>query len=340
MDKNLLLIFLTGLTTGGLTCIAVQGGLLASVLSRDEEKYQSKLIKNERVAKLMAFLLAKLIAYTLLGLILGWAGSLVSLTPTIRGWLQVLIGLYLLGIAGAMLELHPFFRYFIFTPPRFLTRLVKKGSKGESLFTPVLLGALTVLIPCAITQGMEVVALGTGKPLYGAAIMFAFILGTSPTFFVIGFLWSKASEQLKGWFDKVAATLLILLAVMSINGGLGVMGSIYTLQNFWKAMTTPIGAKAAVVAPVVSGVQEITIKVASTGYSPSGIKLKKGMKTKLTLVTNKTAGCSRAFMIPSLGIQRILPETGQQVIEFTPIKAGPLVFSCSMGMYTGTFQVI
>lgn len=341
MDTNLLLIFLTGLTTGGLSCVAVQGGLLASVLSRDEEKYQGSLIKNEKVMKIVVFLTSKLVAYTLLGLLLGWAGSLVSLSPAFRGWLQILIGIYLLGIAGAMLELHPLFRYFIFTPPRFLTRLVKKESQSQSLFAPGLLGALTVFIPCAATQAIEVVALGTGNPLYGATIMFAFTLGTTPTFFLIGFLFSKASERFKSWFDRVVSILLIVLAVLSINGGLGVMGSIYTLQNFWKASTTPVAeASEEGDASVVDGVQEVVIEVDSAGYSPSLVRIKKGVKTKLKLVTNNTQGCARAFTIPSLRIQKILPETGVETIEFTPTKTGPLVFSCSMGMYTGTFQVI
>ena len=33
---NLWVIFLTGLTIGGLTCLAVQGGLLASVIAARE----------------------------------------------------------------------------------------------------------------------------------------------------------------------------------------------------------------------------------------------------------------------------------------------------------------
>lgn len=35
---NLWVIFLTGLTVGGLTCLAVQGGLLASVIAAKESE--------------------------------------------------------------------------------------------------------------------------------------------------------------------------------------------------------------------------------------------------------------------------------------------------------------
>lgn len=33
---NLFVIFLTGLTTGGLSCLAMQGGLLASVIANQK----------------------------------------------------------------------------------------------------------------------------------------------------------------------------------------------------------------------------------------------------------------------------------------------------------------
>ena len=36
--EGLLLAFITGLTTGGLSCLAVQGGLLASSLANQIEK--------------------------------------------------------------------------------------------------------------------------------------------------------------------------------------------------------------------------------------------------------------------------------------------------------------
>ena len=40
---DLWVIFLTGLTVGGLTCLAVQGGLLASVITSREEEVETKI---------------------------------------------------------------------------------------------------------------------------------------------------------------------------------------------------------------------------------------------------------------------------------------------------------
>ncbi len=344
-QTNLLLILLTGLTTGGLSCVAVQGGLLASVLSPTEEKYQEKLTNHSQVLPVVSFLSAKLIAHTILGFLLGLIGSTVSLSPYLRGWFQVAIGVYLIGVALSLLKAHPIFRYFIITPPRFLARLIKDQSKSKSIFAPSLLGVMTIFIPCAVTQAMVVLALGVANPLYGAAIMFSFVLGTSPTFFVLGVLFSKLGEKFQSWFYKVAATVLVTMAIFSINGGISLVGSIYTIQNFIEAAKvsfskTGLPQVADAVARDREGVQEVRIDVSSNGYSPQHITLKKSVPTRLILSTNGTGGCARAFTIPSLRLQKILPVTGTETLEFIPTKTGPLVFTCSMGMYTGTFNVI
>lgn len=343
LDANLLIIFLTGLTTGGLTCLAVQGGLLASVISPGEDKLKEELTEANKALPIVSFLTTKLIAHTILGFLLGLAGSTFTLSPYLRGWFQVAIGLYLAGIALSLLKVHPLFRYFIIQPPKFLSRLVRTQSKSKSLFAPALLGALTIFIPCATTQAMEVLALGTANPLYSAAIMFAFVLGTSPTFFILGFLFSKLGDHFQGWFNRAAATLLIFMAVLTFNGGIGLMGSIYTLQNFaeaFKLSLTGFPRVLGVMAQEKSGFQEVYLQVSRAGYSPRNITLKRGVPTRLFLTTDNTGGCSRAFTIPGLGIQKILPVTGTETVDFTPMKTGPLVFACSMGMFTGTFNVI
>ena len=110
---NYWLIFLTGLTTGGLSCLAVQGGLLAATLAATAETKG----KLHNALPTALFLISKLLAYTLLGALLGYFGSLFQLTTTTRIWFQVISAVFMLGLAGSMLELHPLFRYFVIQPP-------------------------------------------------------------------------------------------------------------------------------------------------------------------------------------------------------------------------------
>ena len=82
-----------------------------------------------------------------------------------------------------------------------------------------------------------------------------------------------------------------------------------------------------------NGKQVITI-LARGGYSPSETVAKAGLPTILRVVTKKTFDCSRALLLPSLRVQKILPATG--AIDFTiPAQnAGTEFYGiCSMGMY-------
>lgn len=338
LDVNLLTIFLTGLTTGGLTCLALQGGLLASVIAVQQDTK----VKTNKLIPLFSFLTGKLFIHTILGFLLGAIGQTLTLSPITRGWFQIIIGIYLLGIAGNLLELHPFFRYFVIKPPKFLARIARTESKSQSIFAPFLLGLSTVFIPCAVTQATEVIAIGSGNPIYGAAIMFAFILGTTPTFTVFGFLLSSGAKAFQKLFPKIAAVALLGMSIYSINNGVGLTGSVYTIQNFYQAAVHPEVLSAAINKEVVikGGVQETVITVTNDGYSPQLITLKKDIPVRLILNTINVQSCSRSFTIPALNIQKLLPQSGQTIVEFTPRSIGALAFSCSMGMYTGRFNII
>lgn len=326
------LAFLTGLTTGGLSCLAVQGGLLASSISVSEGV--------NRFRHVSIFLIAKLIAYASVGYLLGTVGSSLTLSPKILGSVQIMVGLFMLATAARLLDVHPIFRYVVIQPPRWVYRLLKRQSISASMFAPAMLGFFTVLMPCGITQATMAIAMASGNPLMGAAIMFAFVLGTSPIFFALG---ASVVELLNHKaFTYVAAGVVAIFAALSINGGLGLRGSLFTVQNFYRAATTDVGVERSGAAAPVStdGFQEVSIQVSDNGYTASSDTLKVGVPVRVTLATSRTRGCARAFTVPEYGVSKILPETGEEVIEFTPKKIGRLAYTCSMGMYTGAFNII
>ncbi|MBI2404592.1 sulfite exporter TauE/SafE family protein [Candidatus Gottesmanbacteria bacterium] len=325
--------FVTGLTTGGISCLAVQGGLLASSVATQQEQKLSGMHVG-------MFLIAKLIAYTLLGFVLGLLGSFFVISLKFQAGFQIFVGLFMLATAARIADIHPVFRYFVIQPPKWVYRLLKGQARGQSLFAPAILGFLTVLMPCGVTQAMMVVAVASGNPWMGAAVMFAFTLGTSPVFLALGV---AAVELLKRKvFAYVAAGVIVYFSVLAINGGVALTGSPYTLQNFYRAATSDMTAyaKGGQVAGIASGVQRATISVSDRVYSSMVRKLKVGVPVELSLTTNQVNGCTRSFVIPSLSIAKVLPETGIEVVAFTPMKTGTLAYTCGMGMYTGTFEVI
>ncbi len=337
------LAFLTGLTTGGLSCLAVQGGLLATAVSNKGDGRDMKFEGAARWKEVFVFIVAKLIGYTILGFLLGWAGSLLVLSPKVLGTIQIGAGLFMLATAARLANIHPVFRYFVIEPPRWVYRLMRKISKDPSHAAPAILGFTTILMPCGVTQATMIVAVASANPLMGAAIMFAFVLGTSPVFFALG---AAVVELMKRKiFTMFAAALMVLFAFFTINGGLGLMGSMYTAQNIYLAAVTPLDQLAVsggnvAGAVITDGVQDVTIDVLKNKYIASTSVLKVNVPVRLTLKTDNVNGCTRAFTIPDFRIVKVLPETGEAVVEFTPTKTGRLAYSCAMGMYTGAFTVV
>ncbi|MEN4042352.1 MAG: sulfite exporter TauE/SafE family protein [Anaerolineaceae bacterium] len=367
---NIALAFVTGLTTGGLSCLAVQGGLLASSLAGQIEKdVQAANLKPRRkkagrrqknlvqraalVQPILVFLTAKLLAYTLFGFLLGLAGQMFQLSPITRAVLQIAIGVYMLGAALRLLNVHPIFRYFVFEPPAFLRRFIRRkaAQSDDSLAAPAFLGFLTVLIPCGITQAMMAAALSTANPLEGAALMFAFTLGTSPVFFAVAYFATQLGARLEQHFMKFVAVVMLVLGVYAIDTGVTLAGSPVSLTRSFNNLIAQAGSPPAGFEPDPVGAElpgrladdpyaayedVITIHVENTGYDPSVVQAPADIPVRLRLVSNDVYSCSLAFVIPALNFQQFLESTGEAWVDIPAQRAGTrMPFSCSMGMYTG-----
>lgn len=338
------LAFLTGLTTGGISCFAVQGGLLAASLSNKKMASGLRKLKpSGQKDTILFFLLAKLVAYILLGALLGALGSKLSITPKFQGFMQILAGLFMLVTVGKLLDLHPFFRYFTITPPKSIYRILRKKSLDEGSYSAGILGALTVLIPCGVTQSMMLLSVASGSAFLGAAILGMFILGTTPVFYVMGVASGEIMKR--NSLKYIASLIIFFLAITSINTGQILRGSVHTLQNYYAVAIGKLDEEKADNGQVLAklsedGKQQVNIKVKEAGYESDVKTLKAGMPVSLKLKTEYIYTCARAFTIPEYNISKILPETGETIIEFTPTKKGMLTYTCSMGMYTGYFNVI
>ncbi|PIZ63100.1 hypothetical protein COY17_01280 [Candidatus Saccharibacteria bacterium CG_4_10_14_0_2_um_filter_52_9] len=426
---NPIIAFVTGLTAGGLSCLAVQAGLLTTSIGdqakddieeelrdakpepttepghyerghefiREVRLLKASGLRHKRYAQALQalkyrypkvyvvpevasepkktklhtlqpvtlFLTARLAAYTALGFLLGWVGTALQLTPYTRAALLIVIGIFMLGTALRMLNVHPIFRHFVIEPPKKVTRYMRKKAKNDGVhkLTPIVLGSLTVLIPCGITQVMMAAAIATGNPLAGATIMFAFILGTSPIFFVLAFLTTRLEGKLQSSFLKLVGVIILVLSLVSINGGLNLAGSPLSLNSIQQSIndrfgsadkttaensTPPVdvnGEKAPTQSPTASSVQSsdatgdvLKLTASSASYSPGVIKASANKAHKLEITSKDNGGCGRAFTIPSLGKQEILPENGVTTIDIPPQQTGKMRMTCAMGMYNAVIE--
>lgn len=346
---NYWLIFLTGLTSGGVTCAAMQGGLLASVIANQKKLAVSPGLGRDDIAPVSTFLLAKLLSHLALGALLGALGSVVELSLPAKLTFQALAAIFMFGSALNLLDVHPLFRYLSFQPPKWTYRLLKHNQTHANLFAPGVLGLLTVFIPCGVTQAMAVVALTSSSPLQGAGTMGAFVLGTFPLFFLLGIGTARLSEVWRRDFLRLAAYLLIFMSLSSVNGILQVTDSPYSVQRLgphlvrllppYDRTTTPLAPDPAVL--LENGVQKVTISIENGGYTPKYFRVKAGVPVELTLATEgQVYSCATAFTFKAFDIYDVLKPVDSKVHKFTPEKIGKYTYSCSMGMYSGVMEVI
>lgn len=190
------------------------------------------------------------------------------------------------------------------------------------------------------------------------------------------------------WLQLVAVIVLVL-GLVSIDGGLALLGSPLSFSRITNAMTsvpttspqssiifvtvTPPAEPQTSIHPTVAPAQSpagpffnpaqvgpqsfpanqpaagdsqavtpatvVDINVLDSAYDPPVSRAQAGQPIQLNLVTNNTYGCTRGFVIPTLNMFQILPDTGVTTLELPPQPAGSvLYFTCSMGMFSGQIQ--
>lgn len=359
MDNLILTAFITGLTAGGLSCYAVQGGLLTGAIAPPSTPQPVKPRRKAEAARppapglspILLFSTAKIVAYTALGFLLGGLGSAFSISPYFQGAVQIAIGVFLVGNALRMFNIHPIFRFFTFEPPAGVRRFIRRLGKDDRMLTPLFLGALTVLIPCGVTQAVMAVAIASADPMLGAAILFAFTLGASPTFIAIAWAAAGVGRRFEKLFNPAVALIVLVLGVITLDAGLTLTGSPISSARLLRPSTADFAGSSnpgvfesggSSTAPRTADYTDgspARITVQNNGYAPEFVLLPAGKPVQLHLLTDKIYSCSRAFYIPDLDLVEMLPPTGDTVITIPAQESGTVMqFMCTMGMYTGWFQ--
>jgi uncharacterized protein len=83
--------------------------------------------------------------------------------------------------------------------------------------------------------------------------------------------------------------------------------------------------------------QVVRLSFENYDYKLTPSTVQAGRLVQLVADTN-LPGCAAAVTVPSFNIQKNV-RPGDNVIEFTPTKAGPLKIMCAMGMYNAVLDV-
>ena len=348
--SGLIGVLIVGLTAGISTCMALIGGLVLGMSSRHAEMHPEATV-TQKFRPHVFFNLGRLISYAVLGGFIGLIGSVLKPSSSLLGMITIALGIVMLFLGFKLIEIFPRMRNKTIVLPKGISKIfglhseMKEYSHRGSFIT----GALTFFVPCGFTQAMQLYAVSTGSFVQGSLIMGMFALGTLPGIIGIGGLTSVIKGTFARYFFKFAGLVVILLAVFNIRSGWNLAGFTFAANVDEKPeIVRPIPA-GPVAGPVTDEnnlvdktegdeKQIIEMVQSSRGYSPRQFTIKKGVPVVWKIQSTNQYSCAAYISVPSLGISEALT-LGENVIEFTPTKAGQIRFTCSMGMYSGSFNV-
>ncbi len=324
-------IFVIGLVAGTSSCLAVTGGLLIALAAKHNEIRQAE-TPWQKFKPLLHFNIGRLVSYFVLGGLVGLLGQSITLSTRMSGYMSIVVAFIMLYLALTILEIIPKGSFPI-RPPKKLSRWIANLSESNHPAAPFTLGAFTFFLPCGFTQSLQLAALASGSFLTGSLTMFVFALGTLPSLLGISAISSAARGNFSRIFLRFSGALVLLLAVFNLNSGFALTG--IDLSSAFAGGNQQAGS-----APSIrGGVQEVSMAVTRSGYSPSNLTIKAGIPVRWKVDGTSAAGCTSIMTIPSLNISQAL-RSGENIIEFTAPNKGQLAFMCSMGMVRGSFTVI
>lgn len=319
------ILFVVGMITS-LHCIAMCGGInLTQCVS-----YKHAEGETSKISKLKPSLMynaGRVASYTIIGGIVGALGSVINFSGAAKGIVAIVSGVFMMVMGLNMLNIFPWLRKINPRMPKVFGNKIhnNNGKRG-----PFYVGILNGLMPCGPLQAMQLYALGTGNFFAGALSMFLFSLGTVPLMFGFGALSTFLSNKFTHKMLKVSAVLVMVLGFLMVNRGLALSGF-----NIAFASSGPGN-----VAKIEGDIQVVTTKLESGRYAP--IVVQKGIPVKWTIKAEEGSlnGCNNAIVISEYNIENFKLAPGDNVIEFTPDKEGKFIYSCWMGMITGSISVV
>lgn len=320
-ELSFLAAFGLGVIASTSTCMATTGSLFLATIGK---------LNDRSVMPALFFNVGRILSYGVFGLVLGYAGRTVTYDLQLGQFVSLAVAIMMLLIGLDMAKLISFpvptFTKGLFE--RLEGMLIKKPKN-----TAFLLGGITYFLPCGFTQAVQLYAFGLADPVRSAIVLTVFALGTMPVLMLIGFTSSFASSKYYVVFQKFVGILLIIMGLSYSNNFLVTRG--ISIQDY-----LPASQKLAAGLPEVrDGFQVVKMKVDRYGYSPDFFTVKKGIPVRWEIEGEVVYGCQNFLVVPTLNVQKVI-QRGENVVEFLPEKEGTIHFSCSMGMYRGTFKVI
>ncbi len=339
-------MFAVGLATS-VHCISMCGPMVVTyaVKTDGQSRWTSRVTAN------VAYQVAKLISYVIVGLALGAIGTAFNLNG-VRPWVMLVAGLFMLILGIGMTGKAPWAARLTPRPPRALINTLSKlrrraasdaAAGDSSLATPISFGLLTGLMPCAPLMAAELAAASSGSVLSGGFTMMAFGLGTLPLLFAFGTASSFIPGRWKKRLTFVLAFVVIAMGLVFLNRTAMILGFPVNAKVVEAAVFGTQASASSASEPAYTtgadGVVEVRLSVAGARFTPSDLQIPADKPVRLIVDRPDDNACSKTLVIPSLGINQDLPDFGTATIDLSATKVGTVSMTCGMGMMSGRLLV-
>lgn len=333
-EAGLGLIFAVGVLSS-FHCAGMCGGIAAAQSVRLPAGQEDSVGRRLPFARYIPSLLyngGRVTAYTVIGGLAGGLGHTVQLAGIWRGMVPLAGGVFMVIMAMNLLGIWKVLRRLNLAMPPFAAR---KLMAGASRLGPYSVGLLSGLMPCGPLQMMQLYALGTASVWYGALTMLVFSLGTVPMLVLAATLHTALSRSFSSVMTKAGAVLILVLGIVMASRGLALTG--ISVIPSTKAVSGMQGTAA--VREADGQVQTVSTRIGKSSY-PS-IVVHKGVPVRWTVHADAADlnSCNETMVLPDFHMEKKLA-AGDNIILFTPEKEGRFLFTCWMGMITGTITVV
>ena len=136
------------------------------------------------------------------------------------------------------------------------------------------LGAASFFLPCGFTQAIQIFALPPGRPLYGAALLGVFAIGTAPGLLALAGLPLVVPSRAKPTLMRLVGVVVIGFALL--NGSAGIRLSGFTLPSL-VGVVDAAAPEPGILGPTASSASRPT---RYAGYTPADVVIYAGYPTE------------------------------------------------------------
>lgn len=337
---GLFVALLLGLAAGVSTCMALVGGLVLGLSASFQAGRAANGSAPEgamaQMRPALVFVGGRIAGYAVLGAVLGAVGASVTMPPQLTAMLMITVAIVMTLLGTRLTGLSPRVAGWSPTLPMGIGSRLGLGEGGIAGYSDTRaagLGAASFFLPCGFTQAIQIYALSTGSPLFAAALLGTFAIGTAPGLLAIAGLPVVVPSRARPTLLRLVGVVVLGFAFLNGSAGLRLSGLTFPSLVEVANAAPPPGTLGA------DGVQRITTYQDADGYRPGNISIYAGYPTVWTIQSSTTATCAASLFAPGVGV-RIRLQKGPNEIQLPALRAGALNYTCAMGMYGGRITVV